>query len=156
MSKEEYAIPVHIGLGDVEVAANQGYQQRVKDVVDEFRKYFSPLAKVSLAGLVALQTWRFKPFDLGNLDSQHSSTRSKNLPMAKRVLTFNPCRTSCNEIVSKRRSLTKRSMFLRIFAWLCVCTSSMPQNSWGMIFDRTAWQNAETLDRDSASPVSDA
>lgn len=72
MAKEKDAIPVNVGLGDVEVTANQGYQQRVKDIVNKFGKYLNPFAKVGLAALLALPSRRFKPFDLGDLDHQQS------------------------------------------------------------------------------------
>lgn len=61
--------------------------------------------------------------------------------------------TSCSEMVSKRRSLRKRSTLLRNVCWLCFCTSPDPQNSRGMILDKTAWQNDEMLEIWTANPV---
>lgn len=69
MTKEEHAIPVDVRLSHVEVAPDQRYQKRIKHVVDEFGKYFFALAQVSLAALLALQSWRFKPTDFSDLET---------------------------------------------------------------------------------------
>jgi hypothetical protein len=48
VAEEEKTVPVNIGFGDVEVAANQGYQEGIKQVVQKFVEDLDPLARVRL------------------------------------------------------------------------------------------------------------
>jgi hypothetical protein len=48
MAEEEKTVPVNIRFGDVEVAANQGYQEGIKQVVHKFVQDLGPLARVRL------------------------------------------------------------------------------------------------------------
>lgn len=67
MAKEKHAVPVDIRLGDVEVAADEGYQKRIKDIVNKFREDLFSLAQVRLAALLTLQSGRFEPSNLSDL-----------------------------------------------------------------------------------------
>ncbi len=69
MLKEEEPIPVNIRLRNVEIIANQGYQQRVDQVVQKFTKYFPPFANIRFARPLAPQPRRSKPFYVANLRS---------------------------------------------------------------------------------------
>jgi hypothetical protein len=35
VAEEKETVPVDIGLGDIEVAANQGYQERIEEIVQK-------------------------------------------------------------------------------------------------------------------------
>lgn len=62
------------------------------------------------------------------------------------LLTLIPCITSWRLMLSNRRRRMKWWTCFRKHLLLCSWIEASPQNSLGMTFDITAWQNAETLD----------
>jgi hypothetical protein len=45
MAEKEKPILVYIRLGDVKVAANKWYQDRIDDIIQEFEKYLGTLLR---------------------------------------------------------------------------------------------------------------
>lgn len=58
MAEIEDLVAMCIGLGDVEVAPNQGDEEGVKEVVQELVEDLVSLVNVCLAGFEPLKLWR--------------------------------------------------------------------------------------------------
>lgn len=52
MPKVEDLVSVSVGLGYVEIGANQGYQERIKNIVQKFMKDLAPFLGIRFAGLL--------------------------------------------------------------------------------------------------------
>lgn len=76
------------GLGHVEIASNQRYQNGIEHVVDEFVKDHAPLVKICPTALLLLQSRGRKPFNPRDLEQSITSspdwkvrgTRRQHLP----------------------------------------------------------------------------
>lgn len=68
MTEEKKPVSMYTGLGHVEIASNQGHQNGIEEIINEFVEYFTSFAKISLAAFLLLQSRRRKPSNLGDLD----------------------------------------------------------------------------------------
>jgi hypothetical protein len=67
MAEKEEPILVYVGLGNVKIAANQGYQNRINDIVKKFQEYFLALLCLWPRALLAPQVRRSEPVKLVEL-----------------------------------------------------------------------------------------
>lgn len=68
MTKKENTVSVGARLGDVKIAADEGYQERIENIIDKLGKYLAPFSKVGLTALLVLKPRRCKPVDVSNLE----------------------------------------------------------------------------------------
>lgn len=67
VAEEENPVSIDVGLSDVEVAADQGYQDRIKDVVEKLVQNFASLAEISQATFAVFRPVRLWPLNLCDL-----------------------------------------------------------------------------------------
>lgn len=74
VAKEEQLILLCVRFGDVEVAADQWYQKRVENKIEEFVEEFPSFFDIRLGRLMGQYAWRCKPVDVGNLETHQPSS----------------------------------------------------------------------------------
>ena len=67
MAEEEETVAIGAGLGNVKVAANQGYQERVEQIVQKLIEDLGSLPSIGLRTLLVFQSRRLEPVNIGNL-----------------------------------------------------------------------------------------
>jgi hypothetical protein len=67
VAEKKETVPVNAGLGDVEVAANQGYHERIKQIVQKLVENLGPLPRIGLRALLVAQPGRREPLYVVNL-----------------------------------------------------------------------------------------
>lgn len=71
MTKVEDLISMNIGFCNIKIASNQGYQERIKNVVKKFVEKFTSFVHITLTKFLSVRVRGLQPRKSYDLDNCH-------------------------------------------------------------------------------------
>lgn len=97
---------MRVGLCNIKVAANKGYQKGIEDVVQKFKKNPMSFVSICFARFLVSEARRLKPGNVCDLQGFKVRQRHTTEKICDRC-TLKSWEISCSDMVSKRLNLIK-------------------------------------------------